>query len=504
MKFGDILHGTITRFDNKGRGVFDEPKGGGGMRPVLIPFTTIGDVVEASFVKRQEGCSVSNLVRIISPGPSRRTTPLSPSCPQNPGMLWADINYADQVIFKRAMIDEALKQAGHREAVDEIIPCPADRGTAFGVQGSDESLAPSSSTAPRTPYPVPLYYRNRMDYAFGWKGELGMKEYGSWNRYVDLTDCLLLNPQAPEILNVFRTFMTRHPELKPWDAKRQEGDLRYVIIREGKQPKERLIALIVKDLNHFSDDIRKELVTLLDRFANNIVLAENPAITDLSFGHTIVPLKGKETFDEIVNGTRYTIQLNSFFQTNPLMAGKLQDVVANIVRDRCEKRDARSENTSRLPTSVAFNAIDFRLLDLYCGLGFFAINMAQRFSDIHVSGFELYEPMIELAKFNAKKNGVEDRCAFTGGKAEELSWKDIDADIVIVDPPRAGLHHKVITTLLEKAPETIIYISCDYHHLVKELVQFKEKYEIKKITALDLFPHTPHVEVVTELVKRKD
>jgi tRNA (uracil-5-)-methyltransferase len=478
MKFGDILQGTINRFDNKGRGVFDTLKGDGKNRPTLVPFATLGDTVEVSFVKRQEGCSVTSLNRVISSGPSRRATPLSSSCPQNPGMLWADINYEDQVTFKHEMINAALKEAGHQEKVDEIIPCPPT------VEANGHSAEDR------------LYYRDRMDYAVGWKGELGMKEYGSWSRYVDLKDCLLLHPQAPEILNVFREFMKKHPELKPWDAKRQEGDFRYVIIREGKETKDRLIALIVKDLNHFSDDVRKELVTLLDTFANNIVLAENPSITDLSFAHTIVVLKGKETFDEIVNGTRYTIQLNSFFQTNPLMAGKLQDVVANIVKSRCEKRETRTENPSHLPSTT------YHLLDLYCGLGFFAINMAQRFPDIKTSGFELFEPMIELAKFNAKQNGVEDRCEFTGGKAEELSWKDIDANIVIVDPPRAGLHHRVIKTLLEKAPETIIYISCDYHHLVKELVEFKTKYDIKKITALDLFPHTPHVEVVTELVKR--
>lgn len=491
MKFGDILQGTITRFDNKGRGVFDEPKGGGGMRPVAIPFTTIGDRVEASFVKRQEGCSISNLLRVIAPGPSRRATPLSPTLPYNPGMLWAHIRYEDQVAFKRMMIDEALAQSGHDERVDEIIPCPPTL-EANGHSADDR-----------------LYYRDRMDYAVGWKGELGMKEYGSWNRYIDLTDCVLLNPQAPEILKTVRTFMSAHPELKPWDAKRQEGDLRYVIVREGKETNDRLIALIVKDLNRFSSEIRKELVDLLDRFADNIVLGENPAITDLSFAHTIIPLKGKESFDEIVNGTRYTIQLNSFFQTNPLMAGKLQDVVAGIVKDRRETRDLEAENNGIKPELLSSlhptphtPHPSFKILDLYCGLGFFAINLAQRFPNIKASGFELYEPMIELAKFNAKQNNVENRCDFTGGKAEELSWKNLDADLVIVDPPRAGLHHKVITTLLEKAPATIVYISCDYHHLVKELIRFKEQYEIKKITALDLFPHTPHVEVVAELIKR--
>ncbi|MCW1892253.1 MAG: 23S rRNA (uracil(1939)-C(5))-methyltransferase RlmD [Candidatus Uhrbacteria bacterium] len=463
MKFGDILQGTITRFDAKGRGVFDAPKGDGGNRPVIVPFATLGDTVEVSFIKRQEGCSITNLVRVLSAGPSRRSEALSKSLPHNPGMLWAHINYDDQISFKQEMINDALEGAGHDERVEHIIPCPPTVA-ANGHAAEDR-----------------LYYRNRMDYAIGWKGEVGLKEYGSWNRYIDLKDCLLLSPEAPKILEAFRGFMAKHPELKPWDAKRQEGDLRYLVVREGKQTNDRLIAIIVKDLERFSDEVRKDLVDQLDRFADNIVLGENPAVTDLSFGRTTVALKGKETFDEIVNGTRYTIQLNSFFQTNPLMAAKLQDVVMDFVS---------TTPHSPLPST---------LLDLYCGLGFFAINAAQRFPNIKATGFEIYKHMIELAGINAQQNEVGDRCVFESGKAEELSWKDIEADVVIVDPPRAGLHHRVIETLLEKSPKTIIYVSCDYHHLVKELTQFKTKYEIKNITALDLFPHTPHVEVVVKM-----
>jgi tRNA (uracil-5-)-methyltransferase len=482
MKFGDLLHGTITRFNEKGCGVFDAVKGDGGNRPIIVPFTTIGDEVECSFIKRQEGCLVANLVRIITPGPSRiqSPSPLTPRPSQlNPGMLWADITYDDQIKFKEAMINEALEKAGHDERVEKIIPCP-----------------PYEGIMPDTARPIPLFYRNRMDYAIGWKGEIGLKEYGSWNRYIDLKDCVLLSPDAPKILDIFRDFMKAHPELKPWDAKKQTGDLRYVVIREGKKTGERLIALIVKDLTHFNEATRKELVDRLDTYANNIVLAENPAVTDLSFGRTIEPLKGKETFDEIVNDTRYTIQLNSFFQTNPVMAGRLQDTVAEMISEDIGRRTLdRGSDPHKSQTTN-------HILDLYCGLGFFAINLAKRFPDIKASGYEIYEHMIELAKTNAEQNNVADRCEFTSGKAEDLSWKEIDADAIIVDPPRAGLHPRVIETLLEKEPQTLIYISCNYHRFVHELTKLKTKYDVKQIIALDLFPHTPHVEVVTKLKKR--
>ncbi len=485
MKFGDHAIGTITRFDDKGRGVFDVTLQDGKARAFLIPFTTIGDTVEASFIKRQEGCFIGELKNLITPGPSRRQTPNPKSQTPNPGMLWAHINYEDQLVFKRDMINRAFADAGHEERVDSIIPFPAEHFTTLTYKGADHGAQGAAKiSAPRDPRSAPLFYRNRMDYVFGWKGELGLKEYGSWNRYIDLKNCVLLSPDAPKILDVFRAFMKAHPELKPWDAKKHEGDLRYVVIREGKNTGERLIALIVKDLARITDAAREELVRELDTFAQNIVLAENPALTDLSFGRTIVPLKGKETFDEIINGTRYTIQLNSFFQTSPVMAAKLQDVVAEMVSHALR-------STPHAP-----------LLDLYCGLGFFAINLAQRFPNIRASGFEMYQHMIDLAKENARQNNVADQCEFTGGAAEELAWKDIEADTVIVDPPRAGLHHKVIETLLAKAPKTIIYVSCDYHHLVRELTTFKTAYKITELKALDLFPHTPHVEVVVKMEKR--
>lgn len=464
MKFEDLATGTITRFDNKGRGVFDFPLQNGKTRPFLVPFSTIGDEVEVSFIKRQEGCFVGRLERIITPGPSRES-----GAKQHPGTLWNHISYNDQVGFKRDMINRALEASGHEERINDVAPAPEQK-----------------------------YYRNRMDYVFGWQGEIGLKEYGTWNRYLDLSECTLLSPDVPAILRIFRDFMKTFPELKPWDVKKHVGDLRYVVIREGKNTGDRMIALVVKDLNRISDTARAFLIEKLDVLATSILLAENPAISDLSYGRTIMPLKGTETIDEVINGTRYTIKLNSFFQTNSVMAAKLQDAVAEMVASSWQLAAGKTEEKSSSQQPAAKS----QLLDLYCGLGFFAIDLARRFPNIRTTGYEIYEQMIEQARQNAEQNGVAERCSFASGKAEALDWKDIDADTIIVDPPRAGLHPKVLQTLLEKEPRTIIYISCNYHRLVKELMQLKTKYEVNDMTALDLFPNTPHVEVVTMLSKK--
>lgn len=469
MKTGDLLQGTITRFDQKGRGVFDVARPDAPAKPVVVPFTTIGDEVEATIVKRDKRTFVTDLVRVITPGPDR--VPVSPTLDKYPGGLWMHVGYDAQVRFKRDMINAAFADAGHDERIAEVIPSS-----------------------------VTTHFRNRMDYAVSWDGKIGLKEFGSWSRYRNITEDPLLSDATPNILDVCRHLLARG-RLQPWDNKKYTGDLRYVVIREGKSTGDRLIGLIVKDLSRVSDDLRAYLRRALDGIATGIVLGENPLITDLSIAQTIEPLKGDGTFTEIINGTTYRIHLNSFFQTNSVMAATLQDVVAQLIIG------ARGSNGARgpLPYMGPLN-----ILDLYCGLGFFGINLAQRDPTIRVSGFEIDAQAIELANKNAETNYVADRCAFASGPAEDLSWlqvprsfreggKDIPADIVILDPPRSGLHPRVLKTVLEKKPVTIIYISCNYHRLVEELKQLKPAYRIASLQAVDMFPHTPHVEVIAHL-----
>jgi 23S rRNA (uracil-5-)-methyltransferase RumA len=421
---------------------------------MAVPFTVIGDNVEAKLIKRDKGGFIGSLERIITPGPDRVPTPIRPDAlTPFPGALWLHINYGAQLKFKRDMINRALEEAKHDERVDAVIPSS-----------------------------VMSFYRNRMDYPVSWKGEIGFKEFGSWSRYRDVTEDILLSPDVPTILQRCREIITE-TGLKPWDNRDNKGDVRYVVIRESKNTKQRMIALIVKDLTAVTRDMRSTIIAKLDDQATSILLGENPEITDLSYAKTIDTLKGEETLEEVVNNTHYRIHLNSFFQTNSTMSATLQDIVADFT-------------SVPLPTTHS----PLTLLDLYCGLGFFGINLATRDPSLRVSGFEIDAQAIELAKENAKTNNVADRCMFMSGPAEDLSWKEVDADVVILDPPRSGLHPRVLKTLLEKKPKTIVYVSCNFHHLVEELKQFKTLYHVEAIKSVDMFPHTPHVEVLTKLV----
>lgn len=453
MRFGHRLLGTVSGYDEKGRGTFQLSGEEGvayamGKGTVAIPFTAEGDVVAATFVKRDQGVKIAKLEEIQTPGPDRVAAP----CPHAGvcgGCLWQHLDYGAQLRLKQRMINAAFERSGHDERVADVAP-------------SDDKL----------------HYRNRMDYVVGWLGTLGLKEYGSWNRYLDLKTCLLLSEETPKILDAARELMKDYA-LEPWDAKHHTGLMRYVVIREGKNTNERLIMFVVSRLDGVDDDARRKITEKLSPLCTSLLLGEQSLITDISYVQSTVALNGDPWLEEMVNGIRYRIHPNSFFQTNTKMAAKLQDTVLGLI-------DPSSKH----------------LLDLYCGLGFFGIAAAKKNPSLSVSGFELDAEAIDLATHNARVNGVAERTSFTSGPAEDLSWKDIDADTIILDPPRSGLHPKVITTVLEKKPSAIVYVSCNYHRLVEELKEFKKGYRLPSLQALDLFPHTPHVEVVASLVRK--
>ncbi len=447
MKFGDLMKGAITGLDDKGRGVFDGR---------AIPFTAPGDEIEATFVKRDKGMKIGRLTKILTPSPDRVATP----CPHAGvcgGCLWQHLAYPAQLQLKKDMINRALGSSGHAERIENVMP-------------SEETF----------------YYRNRMDYVVGWKGELGLKEYGSWNRYLDLSTCLLLDKETPAILQTVRELMLEL-KLEPWDAKKYSGDIRYCVIRLGKNTGERMISLVVHDLKRFDDTRKSLLVTRLSPLCTSLYLAENPEITDVSQGKTLVLLHGKEFLTEEVNGIRYTIHPNSFFQTNTGMAGKLQDAVLNAVG--ADQRVGPGADTLVRP---------YKILDLYCGLGFFGIAAAKR--GMNVYGHELDAAAIELAKKNAEADGVADNTRWGAGPTEAFDWSAEKPDAVIVDPPRAGLHPKALEALVKNRPPRIVYVSCNYRRLAEELKTLKTIYRVENLQALDLFPHTPHVEVVATLV----
>ena len=449
MKFGSLLSGTITHLDEKGRGVFTYtlPIKADGTRSVIVPFTFPGDVIDATFVRRDKGHWVADLVRVHEPSPDRQAAPC-PHAGTCGGCLWQHLSYEAQLKLKTEAIAKAYRTAHIELAPKTIIPSP-----------------------------TPLGYRNRMDYVVGWQNTIGLKVYGRWNAYLDLQTCLLLDEVTPTILQVARDVMNEL-NWQPWDAYKHVGQFRYVIIRLGRNTQQRHIHLLVSDLSVVSDAERAHLVEKFSSFCTSLVLGENTKPTDVSYAERCEVLKGTLHLEEEVNGTRYQIHPNAFFQTNTVMAKELQDRVL-----------------------TALGPLEGRhILDLYGGIGFFGIACAKKGATVF--GQELDPFAVSEAKVNAEKNNVSDRFRFASGPVEQLedgAWKSAAA---IIDPPRAGLHPKALESLCKYGPDRVVYVSCNYHSFLKEWPIISASYELESIEPLDLFPQTPHVEVIHTLKRR--
>ncbi|MDF1496564.1 MAG: 23S rRNA (uracil(1939)-C(5))-methyltransferase RlmD [Patescibacteria group bacterium] len=458
MKFGHKLKIEIDGYDAKGRGTARAEIAEGIERDIAVPHSAKGDELEVVFIKRDHAVKICELEKIVKAG-ADRIKPVCEHAGKCGGCIWQHLKYEAQLEEKMRGVRELFGKIGLEDKVLDVMP-------------AEETLN----------------YRNRMDYAVGWNGEIGLKETGSWNRYVDIKECHLLQPGAGEILQIVREWMTKH-DLQPWDVKFHSGDVRYVVIRDGVNTNERMVIVVVGDATRISDKAKKDIkdkVLVLSPSPSpspsSLLIGEQSKPADLSYAQSFEVLIGKPSITEVVNDVTYEIHPNSFFQTNTKMAARLQDVVLEAVRDAKTKK----------------------LLDLYCGLGFFGIAAAKKIGEIQeVVGYELDEEAIKLASQNMNVNEVGEKCRFFSGPAEALDWKDVKADTIILDPPRSGLHHKVIQTLLAEDspsyPQTIIYVSCNYHRLEHELPSFMEKYDVVSIQPLDLFPQTRHIETVVIL-----
>ncbi len=427
----------VTRIADDGSGVM-EPSS----KPIFVANTIPGEIVTATTVCRVRDGIQAKLDRVVKPSP-HRITPMCPYAGACGGCKWQHMEYPHQLALKLSLIRQTFAEQELACPVETIEPCPE-----------------------------PFYYRNRMDYVFGSDGSLGLKEPGRWWSVLDLSTCFLLSKEGVEILRRVREW-SRRSELPFWHARTHEGFLRYLVIREGKHTGERLVMLVThRPSNEMAGSRMRELPDLLKGLATSIVWGINPRITDLSMADELVSLFGDPWLEEVVNGLRYRIHPNSFFQTNTIMAAMLQQ----YVKDLCEPLKEKN------------------ILDLYCGGGFFTLALS---GARQLTGIELDPLAIENAKLNARRNGIQ--ATFLATKAEEYDWIKTCPQVVIVDPPRSGLHPNVIKTLRSVLPAQLIYVSCNHRRLVSELPFFLDRYRVKEAKAFDLFPHTPHVEVVVSL-----
>ena len=415
------MRGIVEGLSDEGLGILRE-----GKREVLVPHTAPGDEVEVLKTRRKKKKLIATKFRLINLSPMR-TEPLCPYFGRCGGCLLQHIPYEEQVRWKGEKLSRYL-------GLDvEVIPSPKIYG-----------------------------HRNRIDVVISTTG-IGFRRYGTWYDVVDIAVCPVFGERSARVLKSLREFIG---DFKPslYDIRKNEGFLRYIVIREGKFTGELMVNLVTK-----GGALPEEFPEYFP-YATSLYWSVNESQSDVSYGE-IKRFWGEPFIRERLDDVTYLIHPNSFFQTNSYQA-------VNLVRKVAELADGE------------------RVLDLYSGVGTFGVYLAKR--GFTVEGVEINPFAVEMANENAEINGVNAKFRVGSDRdVEDLS----NYDTVIVDPPRAGLHPKLIRKILKDAPERLIYVSCNPKTLAENLSALGEKYRIESAVGLDMFPHTAHVEAVVELRK---
>ncbi len=340
------------------------------------------------------------------------------------------------------------------------------------------------------------HYRNKMEFSFSnyrWlMGEidkdkatdfaLGLRASGNYWKAIDLDYCLLAPEETTTILTLVRNFV-KNKQLQPYNQKRHEGFMRHLMVRKGFNTNQVMVNIVTQENK---PALFKPLAEQLTQEVPNITSIIHTKATNK--GGTTIPeeqtiLYGRDYIEDKLGSLTYKISTNSFFQTNTLMAEKLYTEIVKAANV------AATDN----------------VWDLYCGTGSIGLFLADQAKT--VTGIELNHSSVRDAIKNAENNQIRNVEFLHGNldklfeKEPELAKKLPSPDVLIVDPPRSGLHPKLVNQIIALAPKKMVYVSCNPATQVRDLKLFHEQgnYSINSVQPVDMFPHTPHIEVVTGL-----
>ncbi|MFT7479387.1 MAG: 23S rRNA (uracil1939-C5)-methyltransferase [Gammaproteobacteria bacterium] len=337
-------------------------------------------------------------------------------------------------------------------------------------------------------------YRNKMDFTFAsrrWVEEhepegadrdfaLGLHVPERFQKVLDIHSCKIHFEQADGLLESVRE-VARRRGLPPWDCIAHKGLLRHLVLRKGMRTGEVMVNLVTS--SEAPDEIDPFVAELIERHPEITTFVQNintrPAAT--SVGEWERVLHGSGVIQERVLGLDFTLSANSFFQTNTEQCDVLFKVLA--------------EEAGSRPEDVVY--------DLYCGTGAIGLSLARGVRQVY--GWETVAQAVTDAAHNARQNGIDNALFMAGDVLDGLAQRgDIpDPDIVVLDPPRSGLHPKVIPSVMRLGPRRIVYVSCNIHAAAEDIPAFKMcGYDLTRVRPIDLFPHTPHVETVLTLERR--
>lgn len=433
----------------------------------------VGDTVKAEIFKIKKNYLVGRFRELVKPSPHR----IEPVCPYFGlcgGCKWQHMDYSEQLRLKRKQVQDALERLGGFSDVEcaDCIPAPERYGYRNKMDFSFTDLRYLTTDEMEV---EPGGHEKPLDFA------LGFHAPGCYSKAIDIDHCDLSTPEMNTTLNTVRTFCLEHKDGLPiYSTRSHTGELRNLVVRHGGHTGEFMVNLVTSTHNlelmaKLCGELKSALGDKLTTFVNSTTSAKNT----VAFGEKEYVLHGEGFITDRLGDYTYRISPNSFFQTNTAQAEKLYNLIL---------KQAKLQ-----PNDLVY--------DLFCGTGsitLFASGHCQR-----ALGVELVESSVRDARENAKRHNI-DNCEFI-----QLDLKDfkklkpeLDAfgapDVVITDPPRAGMNPKAVKMLLEIAPPAIVYVSCNPASLARDGQMFCEegKYKLVSCQPIDMFPQTNHVESV--------
>ncbi|QIG89416.1 23S rRNA (uracil(1939)-C(5))-methyltransferase RlmD [Chryseobacterium sp. POL2] len=439
-------------------------------RTIFVSGAVPGDLVNVQVKKQKSSFYEGVAIEILEESPDR----VVPRCihfGHCGGCKWQNMSYEKQLYFKQNEVLNNIQRIG---GIKDFVCEP--------ILGAEEQY----------------FYRNKMEFSFSnarWltpeeiksdaelnsKDALGFHIPGQWSKILDLSTCFLQEDPSNEMRLFVKNFAVEH-NLEFFDVRNQAGFLRTFMLRQNSKGEWMLLFQFFKE----DEENRKLLLdNVLEKFPQikTLVYAINSKGNDSVYDLDIQTYFGDGFLYEEMDGLKFKIGPKSFFQTNYQQA-------LNLYRKTLEFAELTGDEV---------------VYDLYTGTGTIAQYIARTAK--HVIGIEAVQEAIDAAKEHAQLNGL-DNCTFYCGDMKEVFTEEFlaahpKADVLVTDPPRDGMHPKVVEQILKLSPEKIVYVSCNSATQARDIALMKEDYELIKILPVDMFPQTHHVENIALLKKKK-
>jgi len=436
---------------------------------LFVQHAVPGDIVDVEIQKKKKSFAEANVILLKSPS-QYRTDAFCQHFGVCGGCKWQHMTYEAQLLYKQQSVENALSRIGKVDT------------------SSMEEILPSANTT---------YYRNKLEYTFSnqrWltpeeitrdeefeRNALGFHVPLRFDKILTINHCYLQADPSNAIRNSLSDFAIQKG-ISFYDLRKHEGALRNLVIRNSSNGE--LMVIVV--FGYPVDDNINEVMSFLQASfpeITSLLYIVNQKKNDTTFDQDVHVFSGRDHIFEEMAGLKFKIGAKSFYQTNSLQAHELYKIT----------KDFAGLNGTEL------------VYDLYTGAGTIANFVAQ--DARKVVGVEYVPTAIEDAKINSEINGIENTVFFAGDMKDVLNDDFIafhgKPDVIITDPPRAGMHPDVVNKILEIGANKIVYVSCNAATQARDLLVLSEKYDVARIKPVDMFPHTQHVENVVLLTIKK-